>query len=103
MKNKITTFLATFVVAMSLSAAVPLLMAQTSTTPTPSAPSVPGKKAHAGHERHPAIHEAIESLRKAKLELEHADHDFGGHRADAIKDCDKAIEQLKLALQFDKK
>jgi hypothetical protein len=35
--------------------------------------------------------------------MERADHDFGGHRKEALEECDKAIGQLKLALQYDKK
>ena len=54
------------------------------------------------HERHPAIRNAIHALEKAKVDLKNADHDFGGHREAALKECDAAIEQLKLALQYDK-
>lgn len=53
-------------------------------------------------ERHPKIRHAITALEAAKAELKSADHDFGGHRADALKECDAAIAQLKLALQYDK-
>ncbi len=70
-----------------------------STTPPPA--GVPPTTGH--HEHHSTIRAAIHALEKAKAELEHADHDFGGHRADALAECDKAIEQLHLALQFDKK
>ena len=54
-------------------------------------------------ERHPAIRSAIRALEKAKDDLQRADHDFGGHRADALAECDRAIAQLRLALQFDRK
>jgi hypothetical protein len=54
-------------------------------------------------ERHPAIRAAIRSLEKAKVELQHADHDFGGHRVEAIAAIDNAIAQLRVALQYDKK
>jgi len=54
-------------------------------------------------ERHPHIRGAIRELQEAKNDLQHADHDFGGHRADAVKACDEAIHQLMLALQSDKK
>jgi len=54
-------------------------------------------------ERHPKIHRAIVALEGAKAELKAADHDFGGHREAALKECDAAIAQLKLALQYDKK
>jgi hypothetical protein len=53
-------------------------------------------------ERHPHIRAAIRELREAKRELEKADHDFGGHRAEALKASDRAIEQLEKALKFDK-
>ncbi len=71
------------------------LQAQTNT-------ATPGKALHA-HERHPAIRRAMMALREAKVEMEHADHDFGGHRKEALEQCDKALAQLKLALEFDKK
>ncbi len=54
-------------------------------------------------ERHPHIHAAIRELREAKRDLEKADHDFGGHRVDAIKAIDHAIRQLEKALEFDRK
>ena len=54
-------------------------------------------------EPHPRIHAAIKELQAAKEELQKAPHDFGGHRADAVLAVDKAIEQLRLALQYDKK
>ena len=56
--------------------------------------------AHA--EPHPAIHAAINALEKAKFDLQHAAHDFGGHRVEAIGSIDRAIEQLRLALKFDR-
>jgi hypothetical protein len=54
-------------------------------------------------ERHPHIHAAIRELREAKRELERADHDFGGHRKEAIKAIDHAIIQLEKALKYDKR
>ncbi|MEO8909444.1 MAG: hypothetical protein ABI408_04375 [Gemmatimonadaceae bacterium] len=54
-------------------------------------------------EAHPEIRKAIAALERAKTDLRRANHDFGGHRADALAACDKAIEQLKLALQYDKR
>ena len=53
-------------------------------------------------ERHPKIRHAIVALEAAKVELKTAAHDFGGHREAALKECDAAITQLKLALQYDK-
>lgn len=53
-------------------------------------------------EPHPEIRRAIASLRKARSYMEHAAHDFGGHRVAAMKACDDAIAQLQMALQYDK-
>jgi hypothetical protein len=66
-------------------------------TPPPPTAQTPA------HERHPAIRNAIHALEKAKVDLQNADHDFGGHRESALKECDAAIAELKLALQYDKK
>jgi hypothetical protein len=54
-------------------------------------------------ERHPEIRKAIAALERAKTDLKRASHDFGGHRVEALEACDKAIEQLRLALQYDKR
>src|ERR1700730_6703948 len=59
------------------------------TTPTPA-------------ERHPQIREAIAALRRAKEHMEHAAHDYDGHRVEAIRATDEAIRQLELCLKFDK-
>jgi hypothetical protein len=64
-------------------------------TPPPTQP-VPGS------ERHPEIRRALVALEKARFRMKHAAHDFGGHRVEALVACDKAIEQLRLALQYDK-
>lgn len=54
-----------------------------------------------GRERHPSIRRAIDALRAARNDLEHADRDFGGHRVEAMQAIDRAIEQLDVALRFD--
>lgn len=63
----------------------------------------PAKEARMAKEKHPAIHAAINSLERAKKELEGANHDFGGHRVDAIKAIDEALKQLRLADAYDAK
>ena len=80
-----------------------------------SAPAVPQQTASTSNflpktqdrdrdnERHPHIRGAIHELQEAKKELQTAAHDFGGHRADALRSVDEAIHQLQLALQYDKK
>ena len=51
--------------------------------------------------RHPEIHAAIESLRNAKAHLNEAAHDYNGHRVDAIKAIDVAIQQLEICMKYD--
>jgi hypothetical protein len=61
------------------------------------------KEGRAGRERHPEIRKAISALEAAKNDLKRASHDFGGHRESALKACDEAINQLRQALEYDKK
>ena len=56
-----------------------------------------------GHEHHPEIHKAIAALEAAKHYMEHADHDFDGHRVEALKATEIAIQQLRLATQADRR
>jgi hypothetical protein len=56
----------------------------------------------AAPEPHPEIREAIEALRRARGHLEHAAHDFGGHRVEAIKSVDESLHQLQDCLRYDK-
>ena len=65
--------------------------------------SLPLGAAEPGRERHPEIHAAIHALEKAKLHMEHADHDFSGHRKEALEACERAIQQLRLALESDRR
>jgi len=51
-------------------------------------------------EKHPNIVRAINALQGAIVDLQSAPHDFGGHKAQAIDACDRAIRQLKLALAY---
>lgn len=71
---------------------------------TPSGPTRPAAvSARPYPEPHPEINAAIRALDRAKLHLQHAAHDFGGHRVEAIRAIDAALVQLKLALEYDKK
>lgn len=54
-------------------------------------------------ERHPEIRAAQRDLSRAKEHLSVAAHDFGGHRVKAIQFIDQAQEELRDALQFDRK
>jgi hypothetical protein len=49
---------------------------------------------------HPRIARAIEALRDARAYMQEAPHDFGGHKAEAIRACDNALRQLNLALAY---
>lgn len=63
--------------------------------PTPAAAPAPAPADH------PEIREALASLRRAKDHLEHAAHDYKGHRVEAIRAIDNAINQLEICLKFD--
>jgi hypothetical protein len=51
---------------------------------------------------YPKIRAAISSLEAARAELERSDGDFGGHKKDAVDSIDRALKQMRLALQFEK-
>ncbi|HEY4304577.1 MAG TPA: hypothetical protein VGM82_08930 [Gemmatimonadaceae bacterium] len=53
-------------------------------------------------EPHPHIRQAITELQAARKELSTAAHDFGGHRAEALRAVDAAIVQLREAQKYDK-
>jgi hypothetical protein len=54
-------------------------------------------------EPHPHIRAAINELREARNDLQHAAHDFCGHRVDAMRDTQAALNQLQAALACDRK
>src|SRR5260370_13832767 len=70
----------------------------------PTATSQPGTKAADPAEPHSQIREALGALRRAKQtrNLEHAAHDFGGHRVEAPQATDEAIHPLQICLNCDK-
>jgi hypothetical protein len=100
-------------VAAAASISIPALAASSAfASPAPTSDVMPviqqatpvkPAASRARREPHPEIRKAIAALERAKRDLQHASHDFGGHRADALAACDKAIEQLRLALQYDKR
>ena len=67
---------------------------------TPKLKNVQMKEAK---EQHPEIAAAMMHLKEAKQNLEHAAHDFGGHRVSALKHVNEALEECRLALEADKK
>jgi hypothetical protein len=98
MKNKLLPL--TVACLVCLSAFACSVTAQTEPTPAaPASPATPGGQ-HTGARRHPAIRGAIAALERARAEMLAANHDFGGHRQEALTACDNAIAQLRLALQY---
>jgi hypothetical protein len=55
-----------------------------------------------GAEKYPHIRAALRELDGAKLELQNAAHDFGGHRAAALQAVEAAQTQLNLARNHEK-
>ena len=49
---------------------------------------------------HPRIAKAIEALQDARAYMQEAPHDFGGHKAEAIRATNDAIRQLNFALAY---
>jgi hypothetical protein len=76
--------------------------AQQNPAPAPTPQTKPQKGDTKPEEKHPRLQKAIEELREVKTHLEKAPHDFGGHKADAIKSVTEAIKQLEAAVKFDK-
>jgi len=89
--------------AMSSAFASPASISQGPVVPGRPLPQQTTAAARERREPHPEIRKAIAALQRAKSDMQHADHDFGGHRVNAIAACDRAIEQLRLALQYDKR
>ncbi len=54
-------------------------------------------------EPHPHIRGAERELKEAREELRTAAHDFCGHRREAMEACDRALRQLRQALECDRK
>lgn len=84
-----------------LFALVAMVFALSFPVAAPAAP-VPEPAAKAAAAPHPEIRNAIAALRNARNHLDHASHDFGGHRVDAIHAIDAAIEQLQTCMRYDK-
>jgi len=79
-----------------------LMFSLTLPAAAPAAPAPPKPAASPAPEPHPEIREAIAALQRAKEHMEHAAHDFGGHRVDALHATDEALRQLRICLQYDK-
>jgi hypothetical protein len=104
MKTRIVGLLAvaSLILAFAFIAVAPAAPNNGNVPATPAAKALPATPAAAPAEKHPEIREALGALRRAKEHMEHAAHDFGGHRVEAIEATNQAIKQLELCLKFDK-
>lgn len=104
MKTRIAGLLAvaSLILAFALIATAPAAPSKANVPATPAANALPATPAAAPAERHPEIRDALGALRRAKEHMEHAAHDFGGHRVEAIEATNQAIKQLEICLKFDK-
>lgn len=100
MKRNLTVLLTSGALIAALSAGLTIARAQTTNTVPP--PAAAKTYSPGAMKRHPAMFRAISSLRSAKQDMENTGHDFGGHKKAALEACDKAIDQLELALKADK-
>lgn len=96
---------ATLALALAALTLVPVVgfAADPAPTATPNPPQMaPGPNA-VPQEKHPVMHKAINQLQRTREELQNdASRDFDGHRANAVKLIDQAIQQLQQGIQSDK-
>lgn len=55
----------------------------------------------ARREAHPCMRAAAMKLMRARAFLQHAAHDYSGHRQAAVQDVNQALEQIELGVQSD--
>jgi len=87
---------------LTVFAAVALVLAMAYAVTAPAASKAAAVPSAAAAEPHPEIHDALNALRRAKDHMEHAAHDFGGHRVEALRATDEAIRQLEICLKYDR-
>ena len=102
MKTKGISLLIASVLLLVLAFSVGSHAAPSSKPSTPAASASAAQPSSAAREPHPEIREALASLHRAKEHLEHAAHDFGGHRVEAIRAIDASMHQLEECLRYDK-
>lgn len=104
MKTRIVVAFAlvALVVAFAYTASAPAAPNKSNSKALRTAAAQPNTTTATAAEPHPEIREAIGALRRAKAHMEHAAHDFGGHRVEAIRATDEAIRQLEDCLKFDR-
>jgi hypothetical protein len=95
----VAVFAAIAILALTVGIHTAPASAKATVTATAALPAAPAANASAP-EKHPEIRDALNSLHHAKEHLEHAAHDFGGHRVDAIRAIDEAQRQLEICLKY---
>ena len=93
---------AALVVTFAYTGSTPAAPNKANANAVPTAVPQPNTTTATAAEPHPEIREAIAALRRAKEHMEHAAHDFGAHRVEAIRATDVAIHQLEDCLKYDK-
>jgi hypothetical protein len=92
-------FVAVFVLLLTLPTAAPA--APPSHNAIPAAAAAPHAKVPAATPApHPEIRAAMDALRGAQDNLQHANHDFGGHRVAAMKHIDAAMHELEICMKY---
>ncbi len=66
------------------------------------AASIGAFAAHEAHAGQPDMREALEKLRGARQALNDSPGGKGGHRVEALKLVDQAIDQVKAGIEYDK-
>jgi hypothetical protein len=72
------------------------------TSATRAAVQAPVKLAAVRRERHPELVRAVRALQRARVALQNAARDFGGHRARAEQLTDQAIREVQAAMAADR-
>ncbi len=96
--------LALALAALTLAPAA-VLAANPAPSPNPAAiqNAAPPNATGQAQERHPVMRKAVNQLERVREELQNdASRDFDGHRANAVKLLDQAIQQLKQGIASDK-
>ena len=102
MKTRVVSLLvlASLLLAFTFIATAPAAPHNANVPASPAASALPATPAATPAAEHPEIRDAIAALRRAKEHMEHAAHDFGGHRVEAIRATDEAIHQLEICLKY---
>ncbi|HEX4075449.1 MAG TPA: hypothetical protein VHX49_08635 [Candidatus Acidoferrales bacterium] len=100
MKHSFLALVAALALAFAL--ALPAAAPAAPATPKPHPAAAPAPAPAPAPEPHPEIRDAIASLQHARDHLNHAEHDFGGHRVEAIQAIDQAIAQLRICMKYER-